>query len=36
MFYNREKFLPILTKFNKKEELTKLKSQNNIYQKGIK
>ena len=29
------KFLPILTRFNNKEELTKPKSQSNIYQKGI-
>ena len=30
-----QKFLPILTKFNNKEELTKPKSQNNIYKKEI-
>ena len=29
------KFLPILTRFNNKEELTKPKSQSSIYQKGI-
>ena len=30
-----KKFLPILTRFNNKEELTKPKSQSSIYQKGI-
>lgn len=30
-----QRFLPILTKFNNKEELSKPKSQSNIYQKGI-
>ena len=29
------RFLPILTRFNNKEELTKPKSQSSIYQKGI-
>ena len=29
------KFLPILTRFNNKEELTKPKSQSSVYQKGI-
>ncbi len=30
-----ERFLPILTRFNNKEELSKPKSQSSIYQKGI-